>query len=476
MYVMTVHRHGIIDRNPCLLTAEQSNEDTWRDKVWYKIYLPTRYYIYGTSVTAEFTLCPLHKGVTIGKIKMEILERVTLSTEAGRYKTRQSDQVVAVHEQEMPENSLTQLTEEQTGIVDESYHFKVTMPLERSLVKARQSVETEHIKIWHNLKIYVNLRNPDGHISQLLVRNLLHIFISPNLPVGEDQCVSANTDQVASAHAILEGASEAPPTYGLHQLDQLYDDIDTGAFMSGVNTPFNVSTLSRTGSAENMQAFHDSPQTNGHSSGNSSPSASQLQSRLAALQDGQELNSPGIDHDFAHPESVTSFPRNESNGSFIHVSLHAGSRTNSLRHLAHTQHHSRHASGQGYFAANTQSSSSTAPAVQQVSAPIQICGDYDMEALARIPSYNTAVRTPLSRSPGQEGLPTYDDATSIPGSPNLRDSGLQPPPQAHTHGARRESDEISDNGSLTTIRANARIVGGDHTRMPEAAHRQRSGT
>lgn len=380
----------------------------------------------------------------------------------------------------MPENSLVPLTEEQTGIADESYHFKVTMPLERSLVKARQSLETEHIKIWHNLKIYVNLHNPDGHVSQLLVRNLLHIFISPNLPVGDDQCVSANTDQVATAHAIHEGSPEAPPTYGLHQLDQLYNDIDTGAFMSGINTPFNVSTLSRTGSAENLRAVTDSPHTNGHSSGDSSPSASQLESRLVALQEGQELMSPGIDHDFAHPESFPSLPLNESNGSFVHPPLNAGSRSSSLRYLAHTQHHSRQASGQGYAPTSAQPSStsttSTAPEVQQVSSPIQISGEYDMEALARIPSYNTAVRTPLSRSPGQEGLPTYDDATSAPSSPDLRDAGIQPPPQAHTHDARRESDEISENGSLMTIRANARTAAIDQTRMPEPAHRHHSGS
>jgi hypothetical protein len=118
-------------------------------------------------VTVEFTLCPLHKGIAIGKIRMEILERVTLSTEQGRYKTKQPDQVVASCEQDVPENSLQPLTEEQTGIADESFHFKLTLPLERSLVKARQSLETEYIKIWHNLKIFVNLHNPDGHISQV---------------------------------------------------------------------------------------------------------------------------------------------------------------------------------------------------------------------------------------------------------------------------------------------------------------------
>lgn len=144
-----------------------SNEDTWKDKLWYHIYIPTRYYIFGTSITAEFILCPLHKGVTIGKIKMEILERIQLTTEGGKNRQHSKDTVVASHEQEMPDNILQPRVEEVTGMPDESYHFKVTLPLERSLNKARQSVDSEHIKIFHNLKIYVNLHNADGHISQV---------------------------------------------------------------------------------------------------------------------------------------------------------------------------------------------------------------------------------------------------------------------------------------------------------------------
>lgn len=144
-----------------------SNEDTWRDKIWYRIYLPTRYYIFGTGVTAEFTLCPLNKGVRIGKIKMEIIERVTLNTDQGRFKTRQSDHVVTSEEFDLPENALEPLTEETSGFADESYHFKLTLPLQKSLNKCRQTVDTEHIKVWHNLKIYINLHNPDGHVSQV---------------------------------------------------------------------------------------------------------------------------------------------------------------------------------------------------------------------------------------------------------------------------------------------------------------------
>jgi hypothetical protein len=395
-----------------------SNEDTWREKLWYHIYIPTRYHIFGTSITVEFMLCPLLKGVTIGKIKMEILERVQLKTDAGRFKDHAKDVVVASHEQEMPDNVLPERVEETSGIHDQSHHFKVTLPLPKSLNKMRQSVDTEHIKIFHNLKVYVNLHNPDGHISQLLVRNLLHIFISPNLPVGEDQTIQADDAQVAVAsHNNENGQHEAPPTYELHQLDQLYDDIDPSAYLSGANTPYRA--LSRPASDENLNnILHDSttltntfansgsrtPATNGEPS---SPSAAQLQRRLAELQ-GQD---GPIDEDFTHPS-----PRHSPRQS---------QRVPRAVSFRGSYHQNLHSLGQG-------STSNTPPNHSDyLHNLISPEGEYDMDALARTPSYTTAVRTPMITPPSSyHELPTYEIAVSTPNSP--QNIPVQPPPRAHT--------------------------------------------
>jgi hypothetical protein len=116
---------------------------------------------------------------------MEVLERVQLTTGEGRVNQNSKDTVVATHEQEMPSNALPVGPEDMDGIgiptdeclnFDESHRFKVTLPLERSLNKARQSVETDHLKVFHNLKIYVNLHNPDGHISQVRLHFVLQII------------------------------------------------------------------------------------------------------------------------------------------------------------------------------------------------------------------------------------------------------------------------------------------------------------
>jgi hypothetical protein len=350
-------------------------------------------------------LCPLHKGITIGKIKMEVLERVQLITGEGRCNQNSKDTVVATHEQEMPANSLPVNPEDMEGIglpqdecmnFDESHRFKVTLPLERSLNKARQSVETDHLKVFHNLKIYVNLHNPDGHvsqvcvktkltylstdlISQLLVRNLVHIFISPNLPVGDDQMIQGDAAQVAQmTHSNEAGVVEAPPTYERHQLDQLYDDIDPANFLSGANTPFYG--ISRNPSNENLNGLMDATAN------------TTLQSRLAALQDRPD--SVLIDDEFAHPSPRASM--SVPNGRFLAPGANGAT---SFRGSYHQYLHPQVANGlqPGGLPSNTGYFPVLAPN-----------GQYDMEALARIPSYNTAVRTPVVTPPESErgGLPT----------------------------------------------------------------------
>jgi hypothetical protein len=510
----------------------QSNEDTWTNKIKYHIYIPSRYYIFGTSIPVEFTLLPLRKGIQIGKIKMEILERVGLETSKlndQSVATTLPDRVVSSIEQPVPANSLGALTEESSGLADESYHFKLTLPLTRSLNSFRQSVNTDHVKIYHNLKIYVNIHNPDGHVSQLCLRNLVHIYISPNIPIGDDQSVNPSTAQMQQLpHEADNGNLEAPPTYGAHFLDQLYDDIDPSGFLSGVNTPMygvsrnpsfdNLNSLlastsmysrrpsnamdmesmaaamysRRPSNAMDMEAMASASGATGSRtpSPTGSDSAQQLHSRLAALQNSSRPPTPRIEisgNSTGHttPVNEDTMPANQGqtrNSGFYRRSL--------------LRHHSSHSTGdanatqttQPSSTANANSSSSTAaifnstnpiyrtrsgsvPNVPNVlnhtyRAPppghisiIDAHGAYDMEALARIPSYSTAVRTPLAGSPDSEGLPSYEfvcaqSANGPPTPPAEQQQqqqqgsepmgrsassgsaglgGLQPPQRAHVH-------------------------------------------
>ncbi|KAI4906093.1 hypothetical protein J4E90_010941 [Alternaria incomplexa] len=366
------------------MPMEQINEDIWANKLAYKITVPQKNYIVGTSITADFVLIPLRKGVEISTIKMELIEsRQLFADYAGRRISHNNDMQVAVTEGDMPEDSARRVpdgTEDTDALFDESHRFSMTLDLPKSLKNCRQSVDTENIRLTHKLRLYVNLKNPEGHTSQLLVKNHVHLFISPNLPPNEDQSVVVDQN-ILNAQAIQDEVNQnAPPTYGLHQLDSLYNDIDPSGFMtpggvhsmmnSGANTPFYAQ--SRRGSAEDLTSLDAAV----HQPGGGA-SAAALQHRLANLS-------------MHHSDRPTRFQPTRQHSSGESTPAHGTNTTNTTNNTE-----------QAYF--------DLPPS------------NYDMDALARTPSYNTAVRTPAgSRTPGgmDMDLPSYEIAMSRPSSPS----------------------------------------------------------
>ncbi|KAF2670337.1 hypothetical protein BT63DRAFT_413073 [Microthyrium microscopicum] len=423
-----------------------SNEDTWADKIKYHIYIPSRYYAFGSTVPVQFTLLPLRKGVRIGKIKMEVLERVGLETSKQgdqALATTLPDKVVASVEQHMPADASRTLIEETSGLADDSYHFQVALPLKKSLNACRQSVNTDHIKVHHNLKIYINIHNPDGHVSQLCLRNLIHLYISPRMRISEDQVlVSPASDPYANSMSMgLDGQSiDAPPTYGTHLLDQLYDDIDPAGYLSGIATPANF--MSRNHSVENFASllsatFPNSAETSEEDSSRSSSitdsAAVQLQTRLAALQD-RRPSIPTI----TEPIDESMLPNYTASGaSSVRHSLAFHNRNRG--HSAHNSVTLSNAAIDPYIASFGQP---TTPPHTSSLAPSSGFQNgtrhapptaFDLEALTRIPSYNTAVRSPYHASPHADELPSYDLACRLavpPATPAALTTPLPPTPPA----------------------------------------------
>ncbi|KAH9876431.1 hypothetical protein J1614_003562, partial [Plenodomus biglobosus] len=400
---------------------EQINEDIWANKLAYKITVPQKNYIVGTTITADFVLIPLRKGVEIATIKMELIEsRQLFADYAGRRISHQTDVQVAVTEGDMPANSALLVpngVDDADALFDESHRFSMTLDLPRSLKSCRQSVDTENIRLTHKLRLYVNLKNPEGHTSQLLVKNHVHLFISPNLPPNEDQSVVVDAN-ILTQQAIQDQVNQnAPPTYGLHQLDELYNDIDPSGFMtpggfhsvmnSGANTPFYAQ--SRSGSTEDLASLNAVAHQHGGGA-----SAIALQHRLQNL-------------DMSHSDHTSRFASHTPRG-----------------HQSSGDSTPAHPNDPAYFDLPTVNSS------------------YDMAALARTPSYNTAVRTPVYGSPVavDMALPSYEIATSRPSSPSRSrgSRGTTPSPARSLdtlneetyrntqHNCRRESPRTSDDG------------------------------
>lgn len=209
------------------------------------------------------------------------------------------------------------------------------------------------------------------------------------------------------------GPEAAPPMYGSHQLDQLYDDLDPIAYNSGANTPTQFQSLSRAPSNEDLRASF--------SPGNprDADNASQLRSQLEALSVAsgkRPVRSPSPHRSGSGSrldEAEGSDPSTRFSGSVYTDPSSAG----------HSRQPSEITGGSSTLAPSYFPSSRFSTSLHPDSA--NSTSFYDPEALSRVPSYSTAVKTPLA-SPRLEGLPTYETAVSRPVSPLLSPRGPVP--------------------------------------------------
>lgn len=216
------------------------------------------------------------------------------------------------------------------------------------------------------------------------------IFISPNMPF-DDQGNLVNQAPGATP-ADQDMSTLAPPGYGEHVLDQLYEDVDPAGFhtpgiQSGVNSPYYAH--SRAGSADNLAALADHAPV--------APAA--LSSRLANV----SMDSPRRNSSYTSMHSVmgrTSPPSGPQG-----AAPRSEPQSASLTRCNSREDHSRRTSVEHFDADET-----------------------DIAELSRVPSYATAVRTP-ARSRTQTGscpVPDYQTALSAPRTPPVTDVGVEP--------------------------------------------------
>lgn len=441
------------------MTRSRVNADIWANKISYSISIPTDAIVFGTSITADVELSPIKKGLRLGKIELRLIETTIKRIQASEVpdvradRTKSEESEVAKAEMDCPENSRIMYDDETVDnpmLADEMYKFKATLPLPKSLNVCRQDVDSHQINITHRFKLMVNIHNPEGHISQLVCRLPVKLFISPNLPVDERNEVTGNMMPGISDESLnsAETTLVAPPEYGRHMLDQIYSDIDPTGYMSRTGsvpgTPGGLYAQSRRTSHENLASLNSV--ANGHPSSSSSSSfppsnhgsatPSVLHSRLADLQEREHGSSALSFSNLTSREHSVSGPSSSgirfasANTNITTISNHSGTPSPAPGLIGGSPDQSREnslPSSSPYFPSSSSSrrasdddndNDDAAPAV------------YDMSTLTRVPSYGAALRTPTgSVTPYTAGPPSYVEATSRPPSPP--EMALQRPSRAH---------------------------------------------
>ncbi|KAL8834599.1 MAG: hypothetical protein Q9170_003675 [Blastenia crenularia] len=358
------------------LSHEMAVENTWANKIDYTLSTPTKGVIFGTTVKLNFRIASLLKGLKIGEVSTKINETQDMVIDMKRQakKTRVTRNV-AEDKFNFPQHQETVLINGQDAWV-----FTRQINLPKSLRECLQTVDTLGIKTKHNLLFSVKLINPDEHVSELHASLPLCIYISPNLLLDENNNMILQNLGGADPSAFAVGA---PPLYGEHQLDILFDDLDPAGYMtpaggrlSTAGTPFSQS---RRDSADNLAA------TNAMATSDVLPTA--LQSRLNNLD-----NAPSIQNASNHRQNTL-------------VPSEDPSLTMRGNPLADDASESQNEAGDSTSRLTPESDSehSDQPSPSHV--------EFSPEEMCKVPSYSTALRshpqTPISEVP-----PTYQSVTS----------------------------------------------------------------
>ncbi|KIN07057.1 hypothetical protein OIDMADRAFT_77064, partial [Oidiodendron maius Zn] len=193
-------------------------EDVWSNKIEYQIGIPRKDVVFGTVIILEMTLTPLVKGLVVGTIRCDLHEHQEFFPLEGPVDAKSSFQRLrTVNSWDFELNDGEHSGLEENG--GNGYNLQKVLHLPKQLKECLQDAEAYGIKIRHEVKLNIALHNPDGHISELRVTLPITIFISPNMPINAQGCL---VDHAPQSVQVADRASNPPPLYSQHILDQLY--------------------------------------------------------------------------------------------------------------------------------------------------------------------------------------------------------------------------------------------------------------
>ncbi len=409
-------------------------ENIWPNKIEYSISIPNKAVAFGSFVQVDFKLISLLKGLVIGNVSTQVKEEQEFVVDpewgisALSNGTTKLDRVIAADLYRINPESDEQVIDE----VAEGYQFSRYLELPKTLNQCLQDCNVKGIKVRHKVKFNVQLHNPDGHISELRANLPVSFYISPSLPINENNDLVDQSPQAGRAAVANDLANSAPPVYGKHTLDALYSDVDgyrtPGNTFSAPGTPY---LHSRHASSENLASLaavtngtfvspialenrlQDLRGGNGNGNlGLTAEEESELSLAAAGIERSRRnsTSTPGQDDYFAIQDvSIsTSLPRASPHDGGLYLAGRSGTSSQPDSNLM-----SRRTSEEE----DGPQSGARTPFPQ-----------YDhMEDLAKVPSYSTAVKTPAPRQDRSHSfLPTYGAAVTQPSPPPLME-----PPTAH---------------------------------------------
>ncbi|KAK9474838.1 uncharacterized protein V1510DRAFT_410802 [Dipodascopsis tothii] len=392
------------------LSQTMSIENIWPNKVDYSISIPSKAVAIGSATPVHLILQPLLKGLKLGTIQCVLKEYYTLQIPHGP--AHANARTVAQHTIPAPD-------EDELGL--DVWDIRDAFEVPASLHKCTQDCDIDgFVKIRHKLKFAVSLKNPDGHVSELRASLPITLFISPHVAVND------GAEEIGSFGSAPSDEINAPPRYDDHIYDRLWQDIPT----SGLNTPMasgaNTPRIrSRRNSGENADAL-------GFTALDMQSARLHAGLSALALSQAQAAAAPGASDSYFPPRGQGS---GTPYGSGTHTPLSAAGDDGHWPGVDQP-------SGTHISRGQTPIGSPAMSAISEDDARL----DCDLGTLSRVPSYTTALRTPI-RDDMQQWLPSYDDeeGNASRGSSASHSRASTPPISRHA------SSSVLPSLSLTSL-------------------------
>ena len=189
----TSFKHLIIIKKPSqLLLSSHCNEylaeNSWINKINYKIRLPSTYIPLNSNLKIYFLLQPLLKNIKLGKITIQIAQLIKFNT----FNNNNFDESTFTDEKIIFQSNLPYVNNDY--LPNDFWALKANIPLPNNLRKLPHDINNKLINVKHRLIIFIEFLNPDGHISQIKSKLPINFFIDPNLPLLYNKPIISNRE------------------------------------------------------------------------------------------------------------------------------------------------------------------------------------------------------------------------------------------------------------------------------------------
>ncbi|KAL4884843.1 hypothetical protein BJY04DRAFT_214726 [Aspergillus karnatakaensis] len=217
---ITFHKPLRIIRVPTTYMADLTLDETWSEKIAYRIEIPNKIVAFGSSLEVNYQFAPLLEGLQIQYIESQLLEIRDLMLSEGEPRPGEDTTTTILLSDR---HDIEDQTTEDGVKATEGCQFARALQLPRGLGQCIQDTEVMGIRVHHKLQVNARLKNPDGHLSELRLTIPVAIYLSPHFRVWDEGSANGNT-AVSPAGINQDHNNEAPPAYGQHESDRMVEN------------------------------------------------------------------------------------------------------------------------------------------------------------------------------------------------------------------------------------------------------------